>query len=162
MVEAPFYGTASRVMTRKVVTVSPDTSIRETAALMAANHVSGVPVVEQDGRVVGMVTEKDLLRDRMADQKRESWWLNMLAEGEKLAPEFVEHARAGNNMVRRVMHADIIAVAEDTPLEDIARMMVDKGLKRFPVLKDGKLVGIVSRSDLVRALGHRHDSETVI
>jgi CBS domain-containing protein len=162
MVESPFYGKAGDMMTRKVVTVSPDTSIRETASLMAANHVSGVPVVDKDGQVVGMVTEKDLIRNRMEDEKRESWWLNLLAEGERLTPEFVEYARAGNNMVRRVMHTEITSVSEDTPLEEIARLMVEKGLKRFPVVKDKKLVGVISRADLVRALGHRSTKEGVI
>ena len=115
MVENPLYGTASGVMTRKVVAVAPETSIREVARIMATNHVSGLPVVDKDGRVVGMVSENDLIRDRVEDRERESWWLNSLAEGEKLAPEFLEHARAGNDMVRRVMRTEIIAVAESTP-----------------------------------------------
>ena len=119
-------------------------------------------MVDEHGHVVGMVTEKDLIRNRMEDQKRESWWLNMLAEGEKLAPEFVEHARAGNDMVRRVMHTGIIAVSEDTPLEEVAKLMVEKGLKRLPVIKDDMLIGIVSRADLVRALSYRQAKETVI
>ena len=119
-------------------------------------------MVDDKGRVVGMVTEGDLLRSRAEDQKRESWWLNLLAEGEKLAPEFVEYARAGNNMVQRVMHSDVITVSESTPLAEIANLMLEKGVKRFPVISNGKLVGIVSRADLVRALSFRHAKDSVI
>ncbi len=161
MVETPLYGTAKAVMTRTVATVTPDTTIREAAKIMSASRVSGLPVVDAAGRVVGIVTEKDLLRSRLEDQKREAWWLNLLAEGEKLAPDFIEYARAGNDMVRRVMHADPLTIAEDTPLAEIAALMVEKGIKRLPVVTDGKLVGIVSRADLVRALGQRRATETV-
>ncbi len=161
MVEIPLYGTAKAVMTRTVSTVTPDTTIRDAAKLMSTARVSGLPVIDTENRVVGIVTEKDLLRSRVEDQKREAWWLNLLAEGEKLAPDFVAYARAGNDIVRRIMHTDILTVTEETPLSEIAVMMVEKGIKRFPVVKDGKLVGIVSRGDLVRALGQRQSKDNI-
>ena len=161
MPEAPLYGTAGSVMTRNVITVTPETSIRATAKIMATHHISGVPVVDDDGHLVGLVSEADLLRARKAAADREAWWLNMIADGEKLSPEFVDYVRTGNDMVRVVMHSDVTAVAEDTPLADVAQLIVEKGVKRLPVVTNGRLVGIVSRADLVKALGSRRSTETV-
>ena len=114
-----------------------------------------VPVVDSDGKLIGLVTEVDLLRSRQKDADRESWWLDMLAEGEKMAPEYLEYIRDAHNTVRNVMHTDVSSVTEDTPLEEVAQMLVEKGVKRLPVVADGKIVGIVSRADLVKALGAR-------
>jgi CBS domain-containing protein len=161
MPEAPLYGTASSVMSKNVVTVKPYTSIRQAARVMATNHVSGVPVVDDDGRLLGMVSEIDLLRSRTATAERESWWLNMLAEGEKMSPDYIEYVRTGNDMVRLVMQPDVTAVAEDTPLSEVAQLIVDKGIKRLPVVTNGRIVGIVSRADLVRALGARRNRDQV-
>ncbi len=142
-------------MTRKVISVTPETSVRTTAKLMADNKISGVPVVDDKGNLVGMVTEADLLRGRKEAADREESWLTMLADGEGLAPDFVNYVRTQNNMVRVVMHHDVASIAENTPLSEVAQDMVDKGVKRLPVVADGKLVGIVSRADLIRALGAR-------
>lgn len=160
MPEAPLYGTAGGVMTKNVVTVKPDMSIRMVARVMSENRVSGLPVVDDNGRLVGMVSEMDLLRSRAATAERESWWLDMLAEGEKMAPDYVEYVRSSNNLVRQVMRQDVITITEDTPLSEVAQLIVDKGVKRLPVIKDGKIVGIVSRADLVRALGARKSKNT--
>jgi CBS domain-containing protein len=161
MPEAPLYGTVSNVMSRNVVTVKPYTSIRAAARVMATNHVSGVPVVDDDGRLLGMVSEIDLLRSRTATAERESWWLNMLAEGEKMSPDYIEYVRTGNDMVRLVMQPDVTSVSEDTPLSEVARLIIEKGVKRLPVIADGRIVGIVSRADLVRALGARKNRDQV-
>lgn len=161
MPEAPLYGTAGSVMTRNVITVTPEMSVRAVAKIMATNHISGVPVVDDNGRLVGLVSEADLLRGRQAAAEREASWLNMIADGEKLSPEFVDYVRTSNDMVRLVMHADVTAVAESTPLGEVAQLIVDKGVKRLPVVKDGRIVGIVSRADLVRALGNRYSKEAI-
>ena len=157
MTEAPLYGTAGKVMTRNVITVTPETSIRATAKVMSDHKISGVPVVDGDGRLVGLVSEADLLRGRKMAADREASWLNMLADGENLSPEFVEYVRSSNEMVRVVMHTDVTSLKEDTPLDEVAQMMVEKGLKRLPVVTDEKIVGIVSRADLVKALGSRRN-----
>lgn len=157
MPEAPLYGTADKVMTRNVITVTPETSIREAAKVMSENRISGVPVVDGEGRLVGMVSEADLLRSQSGTSERESWWLDMLADGENLSPDFINYVRAGNNMVRRVMKSDVTSVTEATPLADVAQLIVDKGIKRLPVVQDGRLVGIISRADLIRALGARRN-----
>ncbi len=81
----------------------------------------------------------------------------MLAEGEKMSPDYAEYIRSSNNQVRLVMHAEVTSISEDMPLSEVARLIVDKGIKRLPVVADGKLVGIVSRADLVRALGSRRN-----
>ena len=157
MPEAPLYGTAGKVMTKKVITVTPETSIRATAKVMSENKISGVPVVDDEGRLLGLVSEADLLRGRKLAADREASWLNMLADGENLSPDFVNYVRTSNDMVRVVMHTDVASVTEDTPLDSVAQMMVEKNLKRLPVVTNGKIVGIVSRADLVKALGARRN-----
>ncbi|MDX2142320.1 MAG: CBS domain-containing protein [Rhodospirillaceae bacterium] len=161
MPEAPLYGTAGSVMNRNVVTITPETSIRAAARVMATNRISGLPVVDDEGRLLGIVSEIDLLRSRTATAERESWWLDMLAEGEKMAPEYIEYVRSGNEMVRTVMRPDVTSITEDTPLSEVAQMIVEKGIKRLPVVTNGRIVGIVSRADLVRALGARKNRDQV-
>ncbi len=157
MPEAQLYGTAGKVMTREVITVTPETSIGATAKVMSTHQISGVPVVGSESRLLGLVSEADLLRGRKLATDREASWLNMLSDGESLSPEFVNYVRTGNDMVRMVMHTDVSSVAEDTPLDEVARLMVEKGLKRLPVITNGKHVGIVGRADLVKALGARRN-----
>ncbi len=144
--------TAGDIMTRAVVTVSPEASVRQVAKLLAEHNISGLPVVGQDGLVLGIVSENDLLQWSDEPGEKQSWWLNMLAEGTELAPDFLALIKSENEKVRRVMKANIITVAENAKIADIAKLIVAHGIKRVPVLKDGKLVGIVSRADLVRAL----------
>ena len=122
---------------------------------MATEHISGVPVVEADGRLIGIVTEGDLIAAHASADQGESWWLAMLAEGADLAPDYLEFLRAQRDAVRGVMKTDLVTVGEEDRTGDIARLMVSKGINRVPVVKDGHLVGIVTRADLVRALSMR-------
>ena len=144
--------TAADVMTRDVVTVFPYTSLRSVAKLLAERKISGVPVVDDDRHVVGIVSENDLLQWSDAPPEQQAWWLNMLAEGFELSPDFLDVVQSDREMVRRVMKTDIATVTADTPLAEIAKLISTKGIKRVPVVRDGTLVGIVSRADLVRAL----------
>ena len=139
-------------MTRDVVTVFPHTSLRYVAKLLAERDISGMPVVDEDRHVVGMVSENDLLKWSDTPGEKQAWWLNMLAEGFELAPDFLDVIQSEREKVRGVMKTEIAAVAEDTPLSDIAKLFVARSIKRAPVLHDGKLVGVVSRADLVQAL----------
>jgi CBS domain-containing protein len=143
--------TAADIMTRDVVTVPPHASIRHVAKLMAARHISGVPVLEESGKLAGMVTEGDLLTYNATPGERQAWWLDMLTEGFEIAPDFLDAVQAAREKVRNVMKADIVSVAEATPVKEIARLMTEKNVNRLPVLNAGKLVGIVARADLVRA-----------
>ena len=147
--------TAGDLMTRDVAVVHPETSLLEAVKLMAQRRISGMPVVDDAGAVVGMLSEGDLVRWHEGCSERQARWLDMLAEGPDLASDFLEGIRAQRHKVRSVMAPGAATVVEDTPARDVARLMCDRNIKRVPVVRDGKLVGIVARSDLVRALPRR-------
>ena len=145
---------AMDVMTTNVITVGPNTSVQEVATLLSERGISGVPVVDAQDRVVGIVSEGDLLHrvetgTERRVQRRRSWWLDRIGSDEDLARDYVKsHGRT----VKDVMTREVIAVTDTTELADIATLLETKGIKRVPVVRDGKLVGIVSRANLVRAL----------
>jgi len=114
---------AKEIMTKRVVTVCPETKVSELAKLLAEKKISGAPVVDEKKCVVGIATEADILA-----RKR------------------------GQNTVKAIMSTDVTSVCEETPLEEIASLLAGKKIKRVPVLRKGKLVGIVSRADVVRAI----------
>jgi CBS domain-containing protein len=147
--------TAGDVMTRDVAVVHPETSLLEAVTLMAKRKISGMPVVDAAGAVIGMLSEGDLVRWHEGHTDRQMHWLEMLAEGADLAPAFLDAIREQRHKVQSVMAHGVTSVAEDTPAREIASLMCDKSIKRVPVLRDGKLVGIVARSDLVRALADK-------
>jgi CBS domain-containing protein len=144
--------TAADVMTSDVVTVRPDTSIRYLAKLMAERRVSGVPVIDEPGHLVGMVSEYDLLLWSDHAPERQAWWLDMLAGDFDLSPDYLDVARGEQQKVRSIMRADPVSISEGTPLREIATLLHDRGVKRLPVVRDGRVVGVVSRGDLVRVL----------
>ena len=140
---------AADVMTPSVITVHPDTPLDRVIAVMLENHISGVPVMEQDS-VVGMISEGDLLRRvEFGTEPRRSRLLNALASPTSLAAEY---ARTHGRKASEVMTTDVITVADTTPIAAIAALMETYRIKRVPVLREGKLVGIVSRANLLRAL----------
>ena len=143
---------AKDVMTAEVVSVSPNTPTSEIARLLLEKGISAVPVVDAGGVPIGMVSEGDLIgrndRDREA---RRDWWLAMLAEGENLSPDFLAQLRAQERTARDVMAAPIVSVSEETEIREVARLLAAHRVKRVPVLRDGRIVGIVSRADLLRA-----------
>lgn len=139
------------VMTRKVITVWPGTTVREAARLFADNHISGAPVVDDEGRLLGMLTEGDLIhRAEIGTQAgRRSWWLELFASTQNLAATYIkENAR----LVKDVMTSNVFTVKETTPVREIADLLERHRIKRVPVLYDGELMGIVSRANLVKAL----------
>jgi CBS domain-containing protein len=144
--------TAGDVMTRDVAVVHPGTSLLEAVRLMAGRRISGMPVVDDAGTIVGMLSEGDLVRWHEGYTERQARWLDMLAEGGHLAPAFLEGIREQSRKVKSVMSPGATTVTEAAPARDVARLMHSKNIKRVPVLREGKLVGIVARSDLVRAL----------
>jgi CBS domain-containing protein len=147
--------TAGDVMTRDVATVHPDTPLLEAVKLMAQRHISGMPVVDHAGTIVGIISEGDLVRWHEGYSEREARWLDMLADGFELAPDFLDGIRQQRHQVRSVMSPGAITVTEDTSARQIAHLMHAKHVKRVPVVRDGRLVGIVARSDLVRALAEK-------
>jgi CBS domain-containing protein len=144
---------AADVMTPNVITVDPDTTVQGLATLLSERGISGVPVVDSAGRMIGIVSEGDLLHraelgtERHATSRR-SWWLEHFAS--ELARDYVKsHGRT----VKDIMTRDVTTITEETDLADIATLLETKRIKRVPVMRDGKIVGIVSRANLVRALG---------
>jgi CBS domain-containing protein len=147
---------AHHIMTRKVVVVSPDASIGEAARLMAEYHVSGLPVVDHSGALVGMVTERDFLRrQEVGTQRRRPRWLEFLRGPGSQALEYVH---AAGRKVDEIMTRDVRSVTEETPLADIVDLMEKHQIKRVPVIQGGRLVGIVSRQNFVQAVANAlHD-----
>ena len=151
--------TAGDLMTRDVAVVHPETSLLEAVKLMARRHISGVPVVDDAGSILGMLSEGDLVRWHEGYTERQAHWLDMLADGFELAPAFLEGIQEQRRKVKSVMSPGVTSVVEDTPARDVASLMYAKNIKRVPVVRDGKLVGIVARSDLIRALAQKLDEK---
>jgi CBS domain-containing protein len=141
---------AADVMVTNVITVGPDARVQDVAHIFLTNRISAVPVVGSDGKILGIVSEGDLMRRAEAGTgRRRSWWLALLTGTDALAAEYVkEHSR----MVADVMTRHVITAAPETPLGDIADILEKKGIKRVPIVKDGRIVGIVSRANLLQAL----------
>jgi CBS domain-containing protein len=143
---------ARDIMTHPAVTVRPDTPLEQVVWLMLEHRISGMPVVEH-GAVVGMISEGDLLRrPETGTERRRRHWLHLLGGGETEAAEYV---RTHGMTAGEVMTPDVVSVTETTPIEELAAVLESRGIKRVPVLRDGKLVGVVSRADLLRSLGSR-------
>lgn len=139
------------IMTPSVIVASSDMAVQEAAKLLADNHIGGMPVVDEGSQVMGMVSEGDLLRRTEIEtgDPRRAWWLELLASTRELASAYIkEHGHT----VRDVMREKVVSVEESTPLADIASLLERNRIKRVPVLRDGKLVGIISRANLIRAL----------
>src|SRR6266567_6626973 len=133
---------ASGVMTKDVITAAPDDTVARVACRLAKHHISAVPVLDAGGRLLGMMSEADLLRPFEAEtENRRVWWLRLLADGNDLAPEFLAYVRADQRRARDLMSAPVISVSETTPARDIAALLMHHRIKSVPVLRDGKLVG---------------------
>jgi CBS domain-containing protein len=144
---------AADIMTTNVISVGPETSVQEIASLLSERGISGVPVVDGKRQLVGMVSEGDLMRRvETGTQLRRSWWLEMLSTNTELASEYV---KSRGRRARHVMTRDVVSVTEATPLAEIADLLERHRIKRVPVVRDGILVGIVSRANLVRAVASR-------
>jgi CBS domain-containing protein len=138
------------VMVTNVITVGPDARVEDVAQILLSARISGVPVVGPNGELLGIVSEGDLMRRVEAGTGRaRPWWLALFIGQEGLAAEFIkEHSRK----VTDVMTRHVITAAPDTPLAKIASLLEKNGIKRVPIVEGGKLVGIVSRANLLQAL----------
>lgn len=119
---------ASDIMTRKVCTIRPEASAQEAAQLLSEKRISGLPVLDGSGRIIGMVTEADIIS-------------KVNREGLRVAD---------------IMSCEIITVSEDTPVGEIAALLTERKIKRVPVVSEGRLVGIISRADIVNAVAQGH------
>jgi CBS domain-containing protein len=151
MLDAAIF-TAGDLMTRDVAVVHPETSLLEAVKLMAHRRISGMPVVDGAGAIVGVISEGDLVRWHEGYTERQARWLDMLAEGFDLAAAFLAGIQEQHRKVKSVMSSNVTTVTEEMPARDVASLMCAKNIKRVPVVRDGRLVGIVARSDLIRAL----------
>jgi CBS domain-containing protein len=142
--------TAADVMTGAVITVGPDTPVYEVAKLLYTRHISGVPVVGEEGHVLGIVSEGDLIgHTQVAGEQRQSWWHSLFTDSAALAQTY---AKTHGRTARDVMTTDVVTVLETTSIADIARTLERHRIKRVPVVRSGKLVGIVTRSTLLQVL----------
>jgi len=141
---------ARDIMTKAVVTASPDAPATEIARLLLEHHISALPIVDAGGAPVGIVSEGDIIGRSQPDRvARRDWWLEMLAEGEELSPDFLANLRAPVRRARDIMSSPVIAVGDDTDAGAIARLLIQYGIKRVPVVHEGRIVGIVSRANLL-------------
>jgi CBS domain-containing protein len=144
---------AHEVMITEVIAVRPDASAKDIARLLLEHGISAVPVLDSTGAPIGMVSEGDLIsRDEAAREARRDWWLAALAEGESLSPDFLFSLRRPEGTASDIMSRPVVTIGEDTETTEIARLLRAYRIKRVPVLRDGKMVGIVSRENLLRAL----------
>jgi CBS domain-containing protein len=157
----------SEIMTSPVLVIEPTASIAEAAKIMLGDRISGMPVVDQSRGLVGVVTEGDFLRrDELGTKRTRSRWLEFFVGSGKRAEEYVQtHGRR----VEDVMSANPVTIGPDASLEELIDLMTSRKIKRVPVLDEGKVVGIVARSDVMRAVlralpassGAAHDDERI-
>jgi CBS domain-containing protein len=141
---------ARDVMTTRVVSIEADASVLRAARLMLQNRISGLPVTDKFGHLVGIVTEGDFLRRaELRTERHRPRWLEFLVGPGRLANEYV---RASGRKVAEVMTSDVRTISEETPLDDVVALMERHRIKRLPVVRGLRLVGIVSRANLLHAL----------
>ena len=141
---------ASDVMTHNVISVPPHATIAQAVELMLERSISGLLVVDTAGTLAGIVTEADLLRrDELGTERHRSWWLRLIASPGRQAADFT---RTHGRRVADVMTHDVVTVNANAPLEDIVALMEQHRIKRVPVVEGDRVVGLVSRADLLRAL----------
>ncbi len=141
---------AEDVMTRDVISIDPNSTVLQAARLMLQHHISGLPVIDNEGRLVGVLSEGDFLRRRetRTERKRSRWLEFLMGPGRTAA----EYSHSHGSKVSEVMTTDVQTVSEVSPLEDIVELMERRRIKRVPVVCGGQVVGIVTRSNLMHAM----------
>lgn len=141
---------AQGAMSKDIVTVALCSTVGEIAALLVKHGIGAVPVVAEDGRIVGIVSQTDLgHRTETGTEKKRKWWLDMFSDADALAREYT---KSHGLLAQDVMTRHIISVGETASLSEVAEILDTHRIRQVPVLKDGKLVGMISRADLVRKL----------
>jgi CBS domain-containing protein len=142
---------AKDVMTTEVISVTPDAGVQEIAQLMLQRRISALPVIDAEQKLVGIVSEGDLMHREEAETEpyAGSWWLNLFVSSDRLASRFTKiHGQSAADVMTR----DPVVVTEDTPLGEIARLLETRHIKRVPVVRDNRVVGIISRANLLHGL----------
>jgi CBS domain-containing protein len=147
-----------KIMTAPAVTVKANSSVLALARLLSEKHVSGAPVVDDSGALVGIVTEQDLLRrHEIATEKERPWWLRMLVGESVLADEYVKaHAK----QISDIMTRNVVTVSPTDSIRHLVDVMEKHSIKRVPVIENNQVIGVVSRSDLVRMFAESHGALT--
>lgn len=141
---------ARDIMTSPVVTVGPETTVLEIVKLMLENRISAVPIVDKKDKLIGLVSEGDLMRrTEIGTERHHSWWLSAFTGAVSLAEDFV---KSHGVKASEIMTKEVLTANEDTPLWEIAETLEKRKIKRMPVLRKGRIVGIVSRANLLQAL----------
>ena len=141
---------ASEIMTPDVISTDPDATVLQAARYMLQHHISGLPVIDKTGKLVGILSEGDFLRRReIRTERKRSRWLEFLMGPGKMAAEYTH---SHGSKVAEVMTTEVHTVKEDTPLEKIVELMERHRIKRVPVVHGNKVVGIVTRSNLMHAM----------
>jgi CBS domain-containing protein len=143
---------ASDVMVTNVIAIGPNASVQEVADILVINRISAAPVVDDYGELIGIISEGDLIRRaELGTERRGSWWLEIIASESKedLA---IEYMKSHASKVGDIMTREVITATPGTPLRDVAALLEKNRIKRVPIVEQGKMVGIVSRANLVQAL----------
>jgi len=140
---------AQDVMVHDVLTVKPETNVTDAIKILSEHDISALPVIDAKGDLVGILSEADLLPRAEDDEHRHRWWVEALLPASKLAQEF---SKAHGQKVSEVMSTHLVTASEDTPVSEVAALLERHRIKRVPIVANGKLVGIVSRSNLIQAL----------
>lgn len=145
--------TAADLMTSPVVTVMPSTVIGDVAGMLVDKRISAMPVCRPDGSLVGIISELDVMRPfRDSVRRKRERWLGLMAEGEGLSQAFLDYLRDETKAASDLMVRHVVTGRPNSTLAELAEMMTSHGVKRIPIVDGGRVVGIVSRSDLVRAI----------
>ncbi len=142
----------AELMTKDVITVAPEMSVKDAAKMLFSLNISGLPVVDEHKKVIGMITEKDIIAMAMPSYVSHLGDFAYLLDTEPFAKKIAE---ADKIQVRDVMRKDVICVTEDTPVPEVAKLMITKKVRRLPVLRGGRMVGIIARSDIVKEIAKK-------
>ncbi|WP_322515806.1 CBS domain-containing protein [Rhodopseudomonas palustris] len=141
------------VMTTNIVTVPPDASVRAVAETLLKYGISAVPVVDDQGTPLGIISEGDLMpRNERAREARRDWWLQILSDGGEVHPDYLQLLKSDHRTAAQIMVSPVVTVDENVSLAEIADVLFENRIKRVPVLRGGRIVGIVSRADLLKTL----------
>ena len=141
---------ANQIMTQHVIAIGADAPIAEAVDTMLRHHVRGLPVVDADGALIGVISEGDFIRRaEIGTQRKRGRWLSFLVGADRVAADFVQ---AHGRKVGEIMTPDPLTISEDTPLDELVEIMESNKVKRLPVLRGNRLVGIVTRSDFLPTL----------
>ncbi len=145
--------TAADIMTRAVVTAGPNDPVGKVAKLLSDHGISAVPVCDAQGSLLGMLSEGDLMRPFGAENAlKRDCWLTLLAEGTELAPAFLDYIKLDRRTARDLMVSPVITAPDTASVHELADLLSQHAIKRVPILHGSKMVGVVSRADVIRAL----------